>query len=79
MAKYNQKVEPVIKKTVTHQGGTGLTQRPEHELIGILATGLDNTYYENENDRDKRFAEVFNKVASKDVSSKCIVCDVPIA
>jgi len=66
MSKYNQKVEPVIKKTVTHQGGTGFTQKPEHELIGILATGLDNTYYENEGEREKRFAEVFKTVATKD-------------
>jgi len=66
MSKYNQKVEPIVKRTVTHQGGTGFTQRPEHELIGILATGLDNTYYETENDRDKRFCEVFKTVAKKD-------------
>jgi 60 kDa SS-A/Ro ribonucleoprotein len=66
MAKYNTKREPTVKATVTHQGGVGFTQTPEKELIGILATGLDNTYYENENDRDKRFAEVFGKVAKKD-------------
>lgn len=66
MSKYNQKVEPVVKKVTTHQGGVGYTQRPEHELIGILATGLDNTYYEKEGEREKRFAEVFNTVAEKD-------------
>ena len=66
MSKSNQKVESPVQRTVTHEGATGLTQKPEHELIGILATGLDNTYYENESDRDKRFCEVFNKVAKKD-------------
>ena len=66
MAKYNQKNESPVQRTVTHQGGTGLTQRPEHELIGILSTGLDNTFYEREGEREKRFAEVLNKVATKD-------------
>lgn len=66
MSKYNKKTEPTVKKTVTHEGGVGYTQTPERELIGILSTGLQNTYYENEDDRDKRFAEVFGKVAKKD-------------
>ncbi len=65
MAKYNIKREPVVKKTTTHQGGTGFTQAPENELIGMLATGLDNTFYEKESERTKRFAEVFNAIARK--------------
>jgi 60 kDa SS-A/Ro ribonucleoprotein len=65
MAKYNSKKESAVKKTVTHENGEGYTQTPEKELISILATGLQNTYYENEDERDKRFAEVFNKVAKK--------------
>ena len=66
MSKYNKPVEKTVRQSTTHQGGVGFTQTPEKELIGILATGLDNTYYENENDRDKRFCEVFNKIAHKD-------------
>lgn len=66
MAKYNQKVEPVVKKTTTHQGGTGYTQKPEHELIGILATGMGNNYYESEGEREKRFKELIDKIAKKD-------------
>jgi len=67
MAKYNEKriSNPEVQKTVTHQGGTGLTQRPEHELVGILATGLDNTFYEKETEREKRFRDVLNKVITK--------------
>jgi len=65
MSKYNQKVAPVVNKTTTLQGGTGYTQKPEHELIGILSTGLDNNFYEKEGDREKRFTTVFNEVASK--------------
>lgn len=66
MGKFNKTVEKTVRQSTTHQGGVGYTQKPEHELIGILSTGLDNTFYENENDRDKRFAEVFKKVASND-------------
>lgn len=65
MAKYNMKVEPVIKKTTTHQGGSGFTQKPEAELIGILATGMGNNYYEKETERETRFRQVLNTVAKK--------------
>jgi len=63
--KYNKKTEKEVKVTTTLQGGTGLTQKPEFELIGILSTGLDNTYYERENERVKRLESVLNTVASK--------------
>jgi len=68
MAKYNEKRvnQSPVQPTVTHQGGAGLTQRPEHELIGILSTGLSNTFYEKETEREIRFREVINKVAAKD-------------
>lgn len=65
MSKYNKKVALTQVKTTSHQGGTAFTQKAEHELIGLLSTGLDNTYYEKEGEREKRFTEVFNKVASK--------------
>lgn len=70
MAKYNTKREIPLKdqkagvqETITHQGGKGLTQRPEAELIGILATGMGNNFYEKETEREKRFKEVLGKVA----------------
>jgi 60 kDa SS-A/Ro ribonucleoprotein len=66
MSKYNKPVEKEVRPITTHQGGKGFTQRPEAELIGILATGLENNFYETENERDKRFGEVFRKVAEKD-------------
>jgi hypothetical protein len=65
MTKYNQKVEPVVKKTTTHQGGSGYTQKPEHELIGILATGMGNTFYEKEGEREKRFRSLIGEIANK--------------
>ena len=66
MAKYNTKREKVVKRTTTHQGGSGYTQTPVNELIGILSTGMTNNFYESETDREKRFKEVLAKVASKD-------------
>jgi hypothetical protein len=65
MSKYNTKIEPVVQKTTTLQGGPGLTQRPEAELISILATGMGNNFYEKETEREKRFKEVLGKVAKK--------------
>jgi 60 kDa SS-A/Ro ribonucleoprotein len=65
MAKYNQKVEKEVRPTTTHQGGSGFTQKPEYELVGILATGMGNNFYESEGEREKRFMEVLAKVAKK--------------
>ena len=67
MAKYNQKTEPVVKKTTTLQGGSGFTQKPKHELVGILSTGIQNTYYEKESEREKRLKELIDTIAKKDV------------
>jgi 60 kDa SS-A/Ro ribonucleoprotein len=65
--KYNTKRESKseVKVTTTLQGGTGLTQKAEYELIGLLSTGLSNTFYEHETEREKRFREVIKKVAEK--------------
>lgn len=65
MTKYNKKTTPVVQPTTTLQGGSGFTQTPEKELIGLLSTGLTNTYYERETEREKRFSDVFYQVASK--------------
>ena len=65
--KYNKKTEKEVKVTTTLQGGKGLTQKPEYELIGILSTGIQNSFYEKENERVKRFEEVLSSVANKSV------------
>lgn len=67
MSKYNTKRESKseVKPVMTHQGGSGYSQTSEKELVGILATGLSNTYYEQETERETRFKEVLNKVATK--------------
>ena len=67
MAKYNEKrvSKSEVKPVITHQGGQGYTQKSEKELVGLLATGLSNTYYEQETEREIRFKSVLNTVASK--------------
>lgn len=69
MSKYNEKRVsiPEQKPTVTLQGGAGFTQKAEKELVGLLATGLSNTFYEKETEREKRFKEIFQLVAKKNV------------
>lgn len=68
MSKYNVKTKTIseVQPTTTLQGGSGYTQRPEAELIGILATGMGNNFYEKESEREIRFREVLGKVAKKD-------------
>jgi len=66
MPKYNSKVVPTTTKTTTLQGGEGYTQKPEFELVGMLATGLGEMFYEKESDREKRFVQIFSEVAKKD-------------
>ena len=65
MAKYNVKSEPTVKKTVTHQGGSGYTQKPEAELVGILSTGIQNTFYEKESERETRLRQLIDTIAKK--------------
>jgi 60 kDa SS-A/Ro ribonucleoprotein len=75
MSKYNVKTEPVVKATTTHQGGSGYTQRPEAELIGILSTGIQSTYYEKETEREVRLKQLINTLAksNKQFVAKALV------
>lgn len=63
MSKYNVKREPVVKETATHEGGQGFTQRPEAELIGLLSTGIQNTFYEKESERETRLKALVDKLS----------------
>lgn len=65
MAKYNVKREPVVKTTTTHEGGLAYTQTSEKELVGILATGIQDSFYEKESERAKRLTDVINTLAKK--------------
>lgn len=72
--KYNKKKEgtPTV---ITLQGGTGFQQSPEIALLSLMATGIDKTFYEGSDDREKRLVELVNQVAKKDpyFAAQCIV------
>jgi 60 kDa SS-A/Ro ribonucleoprotein len=66
MARYNTKS---VTPTVTnHQGGTGYALDAKTELISILATGLDNKFYEKLGEREQRLANVIADVAKSDTT-----------
>jgi len=66
MSRYNVKAKPTVQTVVNHQGGSGYQYDPKIELVSILATGLDNKYYEKLGERETRFADVIAEVAKTD-------------
>lgn len=67
MPRFNQKSTPkVIPTVVNHQGGTGYQYDPKQELVAILATGLDNKFYEKVGEREQRLSKVIAEVSIKD-------------
>jgi hypothetical protein len=66
MARYNVKAKPTVGPVVNHQGGSGYKYDPKNELVAILATGLDNRYYEKVGEREQRLADVIAEVSKKD-------------
>lgn len=72
--KYNRKKEGTPTIT-THEGGKGFTQSPEMALISLLAVGLDKTFYEGSNEREKRLVDLIGQVAAKDkyFAAQCLV------
>src|SRR5690606_18366430 len=73
--KYNKKKETAVQTVTTFQGGVGFQQSPEIALLGILATGIDKTFFEGSDDREKRLVELVDQVAAKDkyFAAQCIV------
>jgi 60 kDa SS-A/Ro ribonucleoprotein len=64
--KYNKTKTSTVTTVTNHQGGGGFKQEAKLELIGLLATGLDNTFYEKEGEREKRLSVLIDEVAKKD-------------
>ena len=48
MAKYNAKRKTTPEVVVNKQGGQSVAYDPKTELVAILATGIENKYYEKE-------------------------------
>jgi hypothetical protein len=66
MGKYNTKVSTPSNVVENKQGGTGIKFKPEMELVGLLATGLEGRFYEKENERESRLIQVIKEVGKKD-------------
>lgn len=66
MSRYNVKAKSTVPTVTNHQGGTGYQYDPKTELVAILATGLDNKYYEKAGEREQRLADVVAEVAKTD-------------
>jgi hypothetical protein len=66
MSRYNVKQTPKQPDVVNHQGGLSYKLDPKSELVSILATGFDNTYYEKLSDREIRFKNLIVDIAKKE-------------
>lgn len=67
MGKYNKPKEVTVTPTVVnHQGGTGYALATKLELVSLLATGIQTTFYEKEGDRESRLRILIEEVAKKD-------------
>ena len=66
MTKYNAKVKTPSNEVVNKNGGQGIQFKPEMELVGLLASGLDGRFYEKENERETRLITLIKEVGKKD-------------
>lgn len=67
MARYNTSSVKTSNKVTNFEGGTSYKLNPKHELISLMVSGLDNTFYEKLGDREKRFQDIIVKVAKTDL------------
>jgi hypothetical protein len=66
MSRYNTKTVAKVQTVTNHQGGEGYKYDPKTEMVAILATGFDNTYYEKLSDRETRFKDLIVDIAKKE-------------
>jgi len=67
MSRYNTPTKKTPEVVVNFQGGEGYKLNPKYELISILNTDFNNTYYEKLSDREIRFKNLVNEIAKTDV------------
>ena len=65
MARYNVK-SIGLPKMKTHEGGEGYAYDAKSELVAMLATGIDNKFYEELGERETRLSNVIAEVAKTD-------------
>jgi hypothetical protein len=62
MGRYNTTVKTPSNVAVTHEGGSGFKYDSVQELVSLLATGVDNTYYESMKSREDRLTKLIGEV-----------------
>lgn len=65
MSKYNKKTT-TANVVVNHQGGLGKQLPKEIELVSLLSTGIGNSFYETESERESRLITLIREVGKKD-------------
>lgn len=61
MSRYNTRNKAKTNKALTHEGGSGYKYDTIQELVSLLATGVDNTYYESMIDREDRLTRLIGE------------------
>lgn len=64
--KYNSKPKTVTQTVTNLQGGTAFKYDAKTELVAMLATGMEDKYYEKESERETRLNKVIDEVAKQD-------------
>jgi 60 kDa SS-A/Ro ribonucleoprotein len=67
MARYNTSSVKTIKEVTNFEGGTSYSLKPKYELVSLMVSGLDNTFYEKLGERETRFRELITKLAKTDL------------
>jgi 60 kDa SS-A/Ro ribonucleoprotein len=67
MARYNTSSVKTTNKVTNFEGGTSYKLNPKYELISLMVSGLDNTFYEKLGDRENRFRDLITNLAKTDL------------
>lgn len=65
MGRYNTTVKTPSNAAMTHEGGSGFKYDSTQELVSLLATGVDNTYYESMKTREDRLSKLIENVVKE--------------
>jgi 60 kDa SS-A/Ro ribonucleoprotein len=67
MARYNTSSKTITPTVKNFEGGDSYKLNPKHELISLMVSGFDNTFYEKLSDREVRFSNLIKDLAKTDL------------
>lgn len=67
MARYNTSAVKTTNKVTNFEGGTSYKLNPKYELISLMVSEFNNTFYEKLTDREIRFKDIVTKLAKTDL------------